>query len=164
MLLNEKVIANLVPQFVRKIYRKKASGFVAHVGLELIFENQESLILHTNPDRNTHLSSVEEFSDGEELFYKSKVEATNNIIGRINERLRTNSKYSVFNNCEHLATEMVTGKATSGQLKTSLLVGAFGTILVGCKPENRKLSTLALAAIGFGLLGLYCEKRSQLSS
>lgn len=164
MLLNENIFTERVLVSVTKVYRKKMSGLVAHAGLELNFEMGEKLVLHTSPDKDTHVSTVEEFSAGEMLVKKSSINATQAIVDRINSRLSANFKYSVFNNCEHLASEVLTGKPTSAQLKTSLTVSLIGTALIGCKSANRNIQTLSVAALGFGLLGLYMEKQNQLSS
>jgi hypothetical protein len=164
MLMNENMFTERVLVSVTKVYRKKMSGIVAHAGLELNFAMGEQLVLHTSPDKNTHLSTVEEFSAGEKLVKKSSINATQAIVDRINTRLSANFKYSVFNNCEHLTSEVLTGKSTSAQLKTSLTVSLIGTALIACKSANRNIQTLSVAALGFGLLGLYMEKQNQLSS
>jgi hypothetical protein len=164
MLLNKNIFTERVLVSVTKVYRKKMSGIVAHAGLELNFSMGEQLILHTSPDKNTQLSTVEDFSAGEKLVKKTSINATQAIVDRINSRLSANFKYSVFNNCEHLASEVLTGRPTSTQLKTSLTVSAFGTALVACKANNRNVLTLSVAALGFGLLGLYLEKKNQLAS
>jgi hypothetical protein len=164
MLLNENMFAERVLVSVTKVYRKKVSGLVAHAGVELNFEVGDKLVLHTNPENNTHLSNIEEFLAGEVLVRKTTITATLAIIERINKRLSTNFKYSLANNCEHLASEVLTGCPTSAQLKTSLTVSAIGTALVACKANNRNVLTLSVAALGFGLLGLYMEKQNQLSS
>lgn len=164
MLLNENIFAERVLVSVTKVYRKKVSGLVAHAGLELNFEVGDKLVLHTSPDKNTHVSNVEEFLEGEKLVKKTSINATQAIVDRINSRLSSNFKYSVFNNCEHLASEVLTGKPTSAQLKTSLTVSLVGTALIACKSANRNIQTLSVAALGFGLLGLYMEKQNQLST
>ncbi len=164
MLLNENIFAERVLVSVTKVYRKKVSGLVAHAGLELNFEVGDKLVLHTSPDKNTHVSNVEEFLEGEELVKKTSINATQAIVDRINSRLSSSFKYSVFNNCEHLASEVLTGKPTSAQLKTSLTVSLVGTALIACKSANRNIQTLSVAALGFGLLGLYMEKQNQLST
>lgn len=164
MLLNENMFTDRVLMSVTKVYRKKVSGLVAHVGLELNFDLGDKLVLHTNPDRNTHLSTVEEFSAGEKLVKKSNIIATQAIVDRINKKLSTKLKYSVANNCEHLVSEVLTGSPTSAQLRASVTASAFGTALIACKAANRNVLTLSVAALGFGLLGLYMEKKNQLSS
>ncbi|MGK0269427.1 MAG: hypothetical protein ACI88H_000058 [Cocleimonas sp.] len=164
MFLNENIFTEQRLVSVTKVYRKKMSGLVAHAGLVLNFSMGEQLVLHTSPDKNTHVSTVEEFSEGEKLVKKTSINATQAIVDRINSRLSANFKYSVFNNCEHLASEVLTGKPTSAQLTTSLAVSALGTALIACKSANRNIQTLSVAALGFGLLGLYMEKKNQLSS
>lgn len=146
-----------------KVYRKKESGLVAHAGLVLNFEHGEQLALHTNPNKNTHLSSIEEFSEGELLVKKDCIISTQAIVDRIKTRLFTDLKYSVFNNCEHLVNEVLTGFPTSEQLKTSVIVSALGTVLVACKASNRNVPTLLFAALVFGGAGFYMEKQNQLS-
>lgn len=130
MLLNENMFTERVLVSVTKVYRKKVSGLVAHAGVLLNFELGEQLVLHTNPERNTHLSTIEEFSDGERLVIKECFSATQEVVERIQSRLFTDLKYSVFNNCEHLVNEVLTGLPTSEQLKTSLTVSLVGTALV----------------------------------
>jgi hypothetical protein len=164
MPLNENMFAEQVLISVRKIYRNKMSGLVAHAGLELTFELGEQLVLHRNPENNTHISTIEEFSDGEVLVKKTTIIATQAIVDRINKRLSTNFKYSLADNCEHLVSEVLTGRATSAQLNTSLTVSAFGTALVACKASYRSVPTLLFSALVFGGIGLYIEKQNQLSS
>jgi hypothetical protein len=82
----------------------------------------------------------------------------------LNNRLSINFKYSLFNNCEHLTSEVLTERPTSAQLKTSLTVSLIGTALVALKSENRNMQILSIAALCFGLFGLYIEKQKQLSS
>jgi len=164
MLLNKNVFADRVLVSVTRVYRNKVSGFVAHAGLILNFEHGEQLVLHTNPDKNIHLSTIDEYSEGEMVVIKDSFSATQAIVDRIKSRLFTGLKYSVLNNCEHLVNEVLTGFPSSAQLKTSLTVSAFGTALVACKAANRNLLMLSVAAFGFGLLGLHLEKKNQLSS
>lgn len=164
MNVNKNKFDSRVLMSVMKVYRKKVSGCVAHAGVILNFDRGEQLVLHTNPGKNTHLSTIEEFADGEKLVKKTSINATQEIVNRINSRLSTNLKYSVANNCEHLASEVLTGCATSAQLKTSLAFAAVGTGLVACKATNRNVLTLSLAVLGFGILGLNIEKKNQLSS
>lgn len=163
MLLNENMVAERVLISVTKVYRKKVSGLVAHAGLELNFSMGEGLILHTSPDKNTHLSTIEEFSAGEKLVKKTSINATQAIVDRINSRLFAGFKYSVFNNCEHLASGVLTGRPTSAQLKTTLTLSALGIVTVASKANNPNIVNLSLAALSFGLLGLYMEKQNQLS-
>jgi hypothetical protein len=166
MLLNENIFTErlLLLVSVTKVYRKKVSGLVAHAGVELNFEQGEQLVLHTNPENNTHISTIEEFLAGEVLVRKTTIAATQTIVDRINKRLSTNFKYSLGDNCEHLVSEVLTGRPTSAQLKTSLTVSLAGTALVACKAANRNATTLLFAALVFGGVGLYLEKQSQLSS
>lgn len=164
MLLNENMFTERVLISVTKVYRKKVSGLVAHAGLVLNFELGEQLVLHRNPENNTHLSTIEEFSAGEVLVIKESFNATQTISDRIISRLFTDFKYSVFNNCEHLVNEIITGCPTSAQLKTSLAVSAVGTALVACKASYRSVPTLLFSALVFGGIGLYLEKQNQLSS
>ncbi len=139
------------------------SGLVAHAGLILNFAQGGQIVLHSNPEKNTHLSTLEEFSDGEEIVVKGCISATQVIIDRVKSRLFTDLKYSVFNNCEHLVNEILTGYPTSEQLKTSITVATVGTALVSCKAINRNWLTLSIAFIGLGFLGLHVEKLNQLS-
>lgn len=157
-MINEKTIVS-----VNKVYRKKVSGMVAHAGVMVNFEVGNSLVLHTAPDKNVQLSTIDDFLEGEVLVRKKAVKATDKIIIRIKQKLLTNPKYSLLNNCEHLASGVLTGKATSAQLNTALAFGAAGVTLLACKADNRKLTTLSLGALGFGLLGLYLAKNNQLA-
>jgi hypothetical protein len=160
---NENIINERTLVSVTKVYRSKASGLLAHAGLELTFEMGSSLFLHTAPDKNVQLSTVDDFLDGEVLVRKKEVKATDKIIIRIKQKLLKNPKYSWFDNCEHLASGVLTGKATSAQLNTAFAFGAAGVTLLACNTNNRKLSTLSLGALGFGLLGLYIAKNKQLA-
>ncbi|NQY27553.1 MAG: hypothetical protein HRT92_10320 [Piscirickettsiaceae bacterium] len=164
MLLNENEITDRVITSVAKVYRKKVSGLVAHAGVVLSFSQGEQLVLHTSPDKNTHLSTIEEFSEGQKLVKKNSVNATQTIVDRINRRVSSSFKYSLFNNCEHLASEVMTGHSISAQLKTTLTFAVVGTALAACKVSNRSASRLLFTALICGGLGLYLEKQAQLSS
>ncbi|SGZ08106.1 Putative uncharacterized protein [Moritella viscosa] len=163
-MLNENIFTERLLVSVTKVYRKKVSGLVAHAGVELNFEQGEPLVLHTNPENNTHISSIEEFLAGEVLVRKTTIAATQAIVDRINKRLSTKFKYSLADNCEHLVSEVLTGRPTSAQLKTSLTLSALGTVLFACKETNRNVPTLLFAALVCGGVGLYLEKQNQLSS
>jgi ATP-dependent Lon protease len=82
------------------------------------------------------------------------------------EPLRLKSDFLKKRNKFNLILDAIGGEISTleQKLKTSLTVSTFGTALVACKASNRNLLTLSVAALGFGLLGLYMEKQNQLSS
>jgi hypothetical protein len=165
MILNENKLPTLPLVSVRKVYRKKAAGLVAHAGILLNFASGERLVLHTTPEHNTKLCTVDEFAAGQKVVSKSTVKATATIVARINLRLSNSSKYSVMtNNCEQLVSGILTGNATSTQLKTTITSSVLGTLLVASSPNNRTVTKLFGAAAGFALLGMYIGRESQLSS
>ena len=164
MLKNENIFDGKVLESLTRVCRKKVSGFVAHSGLILNFECGTQAVLHTNPDNNAHLSSVDEFSDGEKLVIKESYIATQEIIDRIERRLFTGLKYSVFDNCEHLVNEVLTGIPSSAQLKSALVTSVIGTGSLALATGKKSLGFISVSALCFGFLGLYIERENQLTS
>lgn len=164
MLKNENIFDGKVLESLTRVCRKKVSGLVAHVGLILNFQCGTQIVLHTNPDNNVHLSSIDEFSDGERLVIKESYRATQEIVDRVKCRLFADLKYSIFDNCEHLVNEILTGSPSSAQLKSALVTSAIGAASLALASGKRGLGFITISALGFGLLGLYLEKQNQLTS
>lgn len=164
MLKNENIFDGKVLESLTRVCRKKVSGLVAHAGLILNFQCGTQIVLHTNPDNNAHLSSIAEFSDGERLVIKESYPATQDMVDRIERRLFANLKYSIFDNCEHLVNEILTGSPSSTQLKSALFTSALGTASLALASGKKSLGFLTISALGFGLLGLYMEKQNQLTT
>lgn len=162
MLINKNNINNRVLISVTKIYVEKISGFVAHGGARLNFQEGEPLVLHRNPSNDTHLSTIDEFSDGGVIIEKTTINATPKIVARINKKLLDFSKYKLVNNCEHLVNEVMTGKQTSEQLEIPLLVSASATLLAATNVNNRNVSTLLTTALLTGLFTHFFVKKNLL--
>jgi len=147
-----------------QVYREKASGFVAHTGLLLKFEFSSDLVLHTTPTNNAHLSTLEEFSESKKLAVKgSYCNSSGVLIQRIKEIINRRNSYSIFNNCEHLVSEVISGVPKSSQLSKTLGYGAVGVLATACLSKNSSFTKSVLVFAAVGLLTLQLEKSKQLA-
>lgn len=67
-------------------------------------------------------------------------------------------RYSVFNNCEHLVSKILTGKPSSAQLTSTILAAGLGGLLYSYTRGNKGFAVASLAIIAGGLLGLHQKK------
>lgn len=160
--INNLISLNMVTE-VTEVYRKKVSGMVAHQGLKLTFYCGDSLVLHNNPEKNTHLSSLDDFAQGEVIVEKNSYIPTESMLCRLRSSLLDEGRYSVFNNCEHLVSKILTGKPSSAQLTSTILSAGLGGLLYSFTKGNKGFAVASLAIIAGGLLGLHLEKKSLLA-
>ena len=147
---------------VELLYRPKVGGLVAHAGVKFELES-DIVVLHRTPENDTHLSTYQEFCEGSLPICKRYL--TNGLepirtraLGLIERR----KSYSVFDNCEHLASYLIDGVGKSSQLQgatTGLVVGAAAACMLGSKSKT----TTVLAAVGVGLLFLAMQKDAALT-
>lgn len=148
---------------VTELYRKKASGMVAHAGLLLEFTCGRQVVLHNTPERGAHLSSFVQFSENQNVnITKQYLSELDTMKQRIISILSKKNQYSVFDNCEHLASKVTTGIASSPQLATTVLgIAAGGTLGYSLTPNNKTLGVL-LGGVIVGFLSLQCAKACKL--
>jgi len=131
---------------VRELYRPKASGLVAHNGLELIFENHSRKVFHNSPGTGPTICSYEEFAEG--LPVTAKRKSTCNLLSvrkRIETLLGQQRKYHATDfNCEQTVSYVLSGIARSPQVKASVGTGLlFGglCLLFGGSAKQALLAT-----------------------
>ncbi|MGF1688724.1 hypothetical protein L4C36_18900 [Photobacterium japonica] len=148
---------------VKEVYRKKASGMVAHAGLLLEFTCGRQAILHNTPERGAHLSSFEQFAENQKVnVTKEYVSELDTMKQRIINVLSNPKDYCIFDNCEHLASKVITGVPSSPQLvatTSGAVIG--GTIGYALAKENKVIGTVVGGLI-FGLLSLQIAKSCKL--
>jgi hypothetical protein len=115
---------------VRTLYRQKASGFVAHNGLELSFLDGRRLVFHNSPQTRPALTSFEEFAENQPVSIKAEYRQNLSLMWqRVNNLLFMKPAYHAITfNCEHVVQLVIHGSARSAQLKTS----AAGGLRLGC--------------------------------
>lgn len=100
------------------LLRPKCLG-ISHVGVWL----GGGRVFHNAPGRGEHVSSVEEFAQGEPVTVKATNADAACVSVRVHSRLSTPQPYDALsNNCEHTANHVVTGKAFSPQLVAGVVV------------------------------------------
>jgi len=150
--------------FVRELYREKASGLVAHSGLELNYSNGERIIFHNSPVGGPALCTPLEYSKNQEVTVRAEYsDGLDAMSSRIQAVLNSGRGYCpVSFNCEHAVSMVTHGIASSPQIaatfKGGLLLGAV-TILCG---GSAKQACFAMT-VGAGI-GLTAAKTGHLSS
>jgi hypothetical protein len=149
---------------VRQLYRPKASGWVAHNGLELVIADGTRKVFHNSPMTGPTICSYEDFA--ESLPVTEKRDETTNldvISQRISALLEQKRKYHVVDfNCEHAVSWVLDGVSNSPQVRGTLS----GGILLGgvCWLLGGNAKQVA-AAVGIGAgVGLLNSKAHQLLS
>lgn len=100
------------------LLRPKCLG-ISHVGVWL----GGGRVFHNAPGRGEHVSSVEEFAQGEPVTVKATNADAASVSVRVHSRLSAPQPYDALsNNCEHTANHVVTGKAFSHQLVAGVVV------------------------------------------
>src|SRR6266480_6451736 len=95
------------------VTRPKLLGFVSHIGVIL----GPNSILQNNRQKGEHVSTLEEFAEGEQIQVKRTGANAASVLTRVRMILRKAKPYdAVARNCEHTANEAVYGKAVSPQL------------------------------------------------
>ena len=145
-----------------KIYRKKASGMVAHAGLLLEFVDGDIAVFHNNPEHGPHLSSLQAFSEGKK-FSKKRVygHSLPTIKERIIHVLDQRRHYSIFANCEHCVSEVTQGISKSPQLTATaagITLGALGGYML----SGNKRTGMWIGGLVTGLLALQYSKNEML--
>lgn len=110
------------------VSRSKGFAF-RHVGL-IIEENQ---IAHCVPVRGAIISTFEEFSDGEAIYYERSVSNVGLAIFNAQRLVQSGYKYYLINqNCEHFVTKCEAEKEPhSLQLSTAAtILGVFGFLYI----------------------------------
>jgi len=158
----------LNPIQIRVLHRPKVGGgilSVAHAAVEFMYANGENHVLHRTPDNHTHVSSYEEFAAGQEV--TAKVIDPQNIdelMQRANFTLAQGKSYSaLFDNCEHLKSFVLFGKAESEQLKTALIGIGAGYLLSETALKNQPWWLKLAVTAGLATFSLHLEKKSKLN-
>ncbi len=101
--------------FMAVIARRKA-GLLQHVGVLL----PDRRVAHCAPAKGEHLSSIEDFANGEDVTIVRVLAASEHVatLERITEAMRAPKGYHVTaNNCEAFANRMTGQKVESPQLQ-----------------------------------------------
>lgn len=149
---------------VRTLYRQKASGFVAHNGLELNFLDGRRLVFHNSPQTGPVLANFEEFAENQPVSVKAEYRQNLNLIWqRVNNLLSMRRTYHAITfNCEHVVQLVINGSAESAQVKASTAGGLiFGCITLLCGGNLKQAAYATALGVGGGLL---LEKTHQLRS
>lgn len=146
------------PNVVREIYRPKASGFVAHNGLEFVYPNGTSVVFHNVPDQGPSFCSYADFAEGLPVTvareHRDNVSA---MFARAEQLLTRSLKYGVLSfNCEQAVRIVVDGVASSPQVKSTVTTGVAAGLLTWLCGGNGKQIALA-TGIG-GTVGLAFSK------
>lgn len=145
------------PQSAQKLYRPKLGGGVAHAGTAFQYYDL-TIVAHTTPSNNAHLSTYEEFCEGQQTICKQEyTSGLTHITERCITVIESNKIYSIFDNCEHLATYILEGKSKSPQLRNSLVGVAAGAAL-GATISQDKTKGVLFGGAALGLLSLLATK------
>lgn len=145
---------------VRSLYREKASGLVAHNGLELISADGTHQVFHNSPAIGPTICSYEEFAENLPVTKKHDI-ITNldDVVQRISSLLENNRKYHPTDfNCEHAVSWVLEGVKKSPQVKACIGMGLMSALLVGLCGGNAK-QVVSAAAIGGGTGLLYSKTK-----
>lgn len=104
--------------------RDKALG-IEHVGV-LIGPDQ---VFHSTPTRGEHISSIREFSGGQPVRAVASGVPPEIVLARVNARLARPQRYDLLSaNCDHSATGVITGDATSPQLQAAAIAAMLAAL------------------------------------
>jgi hypothetical protein len=88
-------------------------GFATHLGLVL----DRDLVLHNNPTKGEHLSSIAEFSGGQPVQFVRHIVLTPLRRIRIQEIITAPKQYALLtNNCEHTLNRVIEDRSSSPQI------------------------------------------------
>ncbi|MBO2678712.1 C40 family peptidase [Shewanella algae] len=125
------------------LYRRK--NLVEHAGAYL----GDDQVIHNSPDGNVMVCSVEHFAEGKEVKVISSGLSTlqaRQFQERAKRKLSESKRYNLFSfNCEQLVYEIISGVASSPQVKGAVLGGLACTMLAKTADSKH--------AIWFGLAG-----------
>ncbi len=102
------------PQYTPGDLLRRLKGFIHHKGVYL----GGGFVLHNTPDKGEHVSTVQTFARGAKVL-RSRIQAADRrpVLQRAYKTIRAPRKYNpLTNNCEHTATRVVMGQASSDQL------------------------------------------------
>jgi hypothetical protein len=106
--------------------RPKCYGVVQHIGICV----GHDLVLSNMPEKGEHLSSVEEFCDGEPLSIRPSGADPVFVIARARKILSNPRRYhAVFRNCQHTTNEAAFGVAKSPAMKSGMSIAL--SLLIG---------------------------------
>lgn len=73
-----------------------------------------NLVCHNTPDKGEHISTIQEFANGQPMKVQHTGADASKMIPRINQRLANPKRYDLFRrNCQHTVNEIVYGVAKS---------------------------------------------------
>lgn len=131
------------------LYRTK--GIVQHVGVYL----GNGQVAHNSPTNGTELVDFEMFSNGEDIkVVHINFDNRHLLVERLEQLMAMDGRYNAIrNNCEHLATYLISGRASSSQLR-GIAGGAvlFGLFFGRGRSASETLGLMALGGIAGGLL------------
>ncbi|MYM64753.1 hypothetical protein [Pseudomaricurvus sp. HS19] len=152
---------------VRELYREKASGLVAHNGLELNYWNGDKAVFHNSPESGPEICSYSDFAEGQDVTVKAEHwSGLNDISFRLREVLRENKSYCPASfNCEQAVSLVVYGVASSPQVKSTvagaLLFGISAYLLGG---NGKQICAAVTVGAGLGLTKSKAEQLRQPAS
>lgn len=146
------------------LYRLKASGFVAHNGLELELIDGARQVFHNSPLTGPTICSYDDFAEGQSVTRKSEVTAQlDEVAHRIFSLLEQKRSYKVTNfNCEHAVNWVLNGVKKSPQVKATAAGAAVGAGIAWLLGGSTKQIAVA-AGVGAGA-GLLTSKAQQLQA
>lgn len=144
------------------LYRPKASGFVAHKGLELELIDGTRQVFHNSPLTGPTICSYDDFAEGQSVTRKLAVTAQlDEIANRVVSLLEQKRSYNVTSfNCEHAVNWVLKGVKTSPQVKATVGGAAVGFGIAWLLGGSTK-QIAAAAGMGAGA-GLLTSKAQQL--
>jgi len=144
------------------LYRPKASGFVAHNGLELELVDGTRQVFHNSPLTGPVICSYDDFAEGQRVTRKPEVtDQLDEVAHRIFSLLEQKRSYNVTNfNCEHAVSWVLQGVKTSPQVKATFSGAALCAGVTWLLGGSTKQIAVA-AGVGAGT-GLLASKTQQL--
>jgi hypothetical protein len=118
-----------VKNLVAEVSRKKL-GILRHAGVLL----PSGKVAHNTPQRGEHISTVEEFADGQDVTIDFVVPDSEHaaVLNRILTAMVAPQRYDLFqNNCEIYANRMLAREAVSPQLRIAVFLAvSIGAIAI----------------------------------
>lgn len=130
------------------LYRSKGL-VIKHAGAYF----DDDLVIHHSPDGDVQISSINQFSEGKSIqVVASELSVTQaqQFQLRAKRKLEQPKSYNPLNsNCEQLVSEILTGTASSPQVKGAVIGGIAGTLLAKSTDSKHAL-WFALAGVLVG--------------
>ena len=112
---------------------QKALGFFNHVGVGV----GPNKVLHNAPGKGEHISTVKEFSNGQPVEVRHTGADSIAVLGRTRKTLANPQKYNVvFRNCQHTASEIISGVARSPFEVACIVIGVIVVAVVFLSPKR----------------------------